>query len=38
MIVGCDYRLPASMLMGASFLIVDDGAPRGQLEMMPIGI
>lgn len=41
MIVGCDYRklLPASMLMGASFLlIVDDVARLVATSEIPIGI
>ena len=41
MIVGCDYRklLPASMLMGASFLlIVDDVARLVASSEIPIGI
>lgn len=41
MIVGCDYRkmLPASMLMGASFLlVVDDVARLAATSEIPIGI
>ena len=41
MVIGCDYRklLPASMLMGASFLlIVDDGARLATTSEIPIGI
>lgn len=41
MIIGCDYRklLPASMLMGASFLlIVDDVARLATTAEIPIGI
>ena len=41
MVIGCDYRklLPASMLMGASFLlIVDDVARLATTSEIPIGI
>lgn len=41
MVIGCDYRklLPASMLMGASFLlIVDDVARLATTAEIPIGI
>ena len=40
-VIGCDYRklLPASMLMGASFLlIVDDVARLATTSEIPIGI
>ena len=41
MVIGCDYRklLPASMLMGASFLlVVDDVARLATTSEIPIGI
>ena len=41
MVVGCDYRklLPASMLMGAGFLlVVDDAARLATTSEIPIGI
>ena len=41
MVIGCDYRklLPASMLMGASFLlVVDDVARLATPSEIPIGI